>query len=168
MSAERLPEELATHWNEQNIAGGFEPLFGINLLLSATAIVLCALICGLAIARQAASALLARVGVGLGVFFALGVNAMHLKLIASQLDAPDPTRVTMNPALVASTLGLAALAGLFAFIFYRPQPAAWAHPTTGLLRRCAACGRTAPTLRRAWLRTSSAPRKGRRTSYSRQ
>ena len=50
MSAERLPEELATQWNEQNIAGGFEPLFGINLLLSATAIVLCALVCGLAIA----------------------------------------------------------------------------------------------------------------------
>lgn len=123
MSAERLPEELATQWNEQNIAGGFEPLFGINLLLSATAIVLCALVCGLAIARRAASALLAMVGVGLGVFFSLGVNAMHLTLIASQLDAPDPTRVIMDPALMASTLGLPALAGLLAFVFYRPQPA---------------------------------------------
>ncbi len=123
MSAERLPEELATQWNEQNIAGGFEPLFGINLLLSATAIVLCALVCGLAIARQTAFALLARVGVGLGVFFSLGVNAMHLTLIASQLHVPDPTRVIMDPALMAPTLGLAALAGLLAFVFYRPQPA---------------------------------------------
>jgi len=123
-SSERLPEELATQWNEQNIAGGFEPLFGINLLLSATAIVLCALVCGLAIARRGASALLARVGVGLGVFFALGVNAMHLTLIASQLDAQDPTRVTMDPALMIPTLGLAALAGVLAFTFYRPQPAA--------------------------------------------
>lgn len=30
MVSDRLPAELATHWNEQNIAGGFEPLFGIN------------------------------------------------------------------------------------------------------------------------------------------
>lgn len=120
MVSDRLPAELATHWNEQNIAGGFEPLFGINLLLSLTAIVLCALVCGLAIARRGASAILARVG----VFFSLGVNAMHLTLIASQLDAPDPARVTMNPALMIPTVGLAALAGLLAFIFYRPQPAA--------------------------------------------
>lgn len=124
MVSDRLPAELATHWNEQNIAGGFEPLFGINLLLSLTAIVLCALVCGLAIARRGASVILARVGVGLGVFSALGVNAMHLTLIASQLDAPDPARVTMNPALMIPTVGLAALAGLLAFIFYRPQPAA--------------------------------------------
>lgn len=124
MVSDRLPAELATHWNEQNIAGGFEPLFGINLLLSLTAIVLWALVCGLAIARRGASALLARVGVGLGVFFSLGVNAIHLTLIASQRDAPDPARVTMNPALMIPTVGLAALAGLLAFIFYRPQPAA--------------------------------------------
>lgn len=117
--ADRLPDQLATHWNARNEVDGWMPLSGVLWMTVGTA-ALGAVMAPLAVMMRAQSTLLARVGVGFGLAFAVGLVALTVAMVAGQLDVADPSAVQLDGTVMAAGLAAAFAAGGAAVWAYRP------------------------------------------------
>lgn len=120
MVAQRLPTELATHWNGKNDVDGHSSLWSMAAVTVALAAGTGCGISFLAIATRSQNLLIARIGVGFGVGFGTGMVALMAAIVAGQLDLVDPSAAVLSAPVMAGGLGLAFVAGAAAIWLYRP------------------------------------------------
>ncbi|POH58876.1 hypothetical protein CVS28_09200 [Arthrobacter glacialis] len=117
--ADRLPAELASHWNAKNEVDGWMSLVS-TVLMAVGMGALGAFIAPLALLFRAQSLLLARVGVGSGVAFGVGLVALSVAVAAGQLDIVDTSKAELSAPVMAVGVGLAFLGGCGAAWLYKP------------------------------------------------
>lgn len=117
--ADRLPAELASHWNSKSEVDGWMSLAS-TVLMAVGMGVMGAIIAPLALLFRAQSLLLARVGVGCGVAFGVGLVALSVAVVAGQLDIVDTSEAELSGPVMAAGVGLAFLGGCVAAWLYKP------------------------------------------------
>lgn len=118
--ADRLPTELATHWNSKNEVDGYSSLWGMALMTVGVAGGTGALISVMAVISRGQSSLLARVGLGLGAAFAVGLTALMVAIVAGQLDLVDISQAKLSAPIMAAGLAVAAIVAALVIWRYRP------------------------------------------------
>ncbi|MFC8302570.1 DUF1648 domain-containing protein [Specibacter sp. NPDC057265] len=114
-----LPQELATHWNARNEVDGWMSLSGVVWMTLAMG-ALGAVIAPLAVLMRAQSALLARVGVGVGIAFAVGLVGLSVAMVAAQVDLADSSQAQLHGGVMAAGIAAAFVAAGAAWWAYRP------------------------------------------------
>lgn len=117
--ADRLPAELASHWNAKNEVNGWMSLAGTAAMAVGMG-AMGALIAPLAVLSRGQSLLFARVGVGFGVAFGIGLVALSVAVVAGQLDLADTSQAELSGPVMAAGVALAFLAGCLALWLYKP------------------------------------------------
>ncbi|WP_449373025.1 DUF1648 domain-containing protein [Arthrobacter psychrolactophilus] len=118
--ADRLPHELATHWNGKNQVDGYSSLWGMMLTTVGVAGGTGAVISVLAVVTRGQSPLLARIGLGCGAAFAVGLTALMVAIVAGQLDLVDVSQAKLSAPVMAAGLAVAAVAAALVIWQYRP------------------------------------------------
>ncbi|WP_104111200.1 DUF1648 domain-containing protein [Arthrobacter sp. N199823] len=117
--AGRLPAELASHWNSKNEVDGWMSVAGTAWMTVAMG-ALGALLAPLGLLFRAQSLLLARVGVGAGLAFGIGMVALSVAMVAGQLDLEDTSQAKLSGPVMAAGLALAFVVGFLALWLYKP------------------------------------------------
>ncbi len=117
--AGRLPAELASHWNADNEVDGWISVAGAAWMAVAMG-ALGALIAPLGVILRASSSLTARIGVGFGLAFGVGMVALSMAVTAGQIDLADTSRADLSGPVMAAGTALAFVAGFAGLWLYRP------------------------------------------------
>ncbi|ALV45621.1 hypothetical protein MB46_09095 [Arthrobacter alpinus] len=120
LMADRLPAELATHWNGKNEVDGYSSLWGMVGMTIAVGAGTGSVISVLAIATRSQNLLLARIGLAFGVALGVGVTAMMVAVVAGQLDLTDASRAQLSGPVMAGGLAAAFVFGTAVLWLYRP------------------------------------------------
>lgn len=118
--AGRLPAELASHWNSRNEVDGWISVAGAAWMAVAMG-ALGALIAPMGILFRAQSLLFARIGVGFGLAFGVGMVALSVAMVAGQIDLVDTSQADLSGPVMAAGVGLAFVAGLLGMFLYKPD-----------------------------------------------
>ncbi|MHA7270440.1 DUF1648 domain-containing protein [Arthrobacter sp. HLT1-20] len=117
--ADRLPEELASHWNGRNEVDGWMSLAGTAWMAVGMG-ALGAVIASMALLLRAPSTLLARIGVGFGLAIGGVSLAMTVAVVAGQLDVVDTSQAQLSGPAMAAGVGLAFVVACVAAWLYKP------------------------------------------------
>lgn len=117
--ADRLPAELASHWNSSNEVDGWMSLPGAAWMAVAMGAV-GALMALLAICSRSQSLMVARLGVGFGVALGVGLVALSVAIVAGQMDLVDTSKAGLSAPVMAVGIALAVVLGCPAGWLYRP------------------------------------------------
>lgn len=117
--ADRLPADLASHWNSKNEVDGWISAAGAAWLAVAMG-ALGALLAPLALLFRAQSLLLARIGVGFGVTFGAAMVALSVATVAGQIDLLDTTQAKLSGPVMVAGLATAFVLGAAALFLYQP------------------------------------------------
>ena len=117
--AGRLPAELASHWNSKNEVDGWISVAGAAWMAAAMG-ALGALIAPLGVILRASSSLAARIGVGFGLAFGVGMVALSVAMAAGQIDLVDTAQAELSGPVMAAGVALAFVAGCAGLWLYRP------------------------------------------------
>lgn len=118
--ADRLPAELATHWNSKNDVDGYSSLWGMAFMTVGVAAGTGALISALAVLSRGQSLLIARIGLGAGVALAIALTALMVAIVAGQVDLVDASTAVLSGPVIATGLALAFVGA--AGVIWRYQP----------------------------------------------
>ncbi|WP_425861826.1 DUF1648 domain-containing protein [Arthrobacter sp. TWP1-1] len=118
--ADRLPAELATHWNGKNHVDGYSSLWVMAFMTVGVAAGTGALISVLAVVTRGQSLLLARIGLGAGVALAVALTALMVAIAAGQLYLVDVSQAKLSGPVIAIGLALAFVAAAGVIWQYRP------------------------------------------------
>lgn len=118
--ADGLPAELATHWNAKNKVDGYSSLWGMACMTVGVAAGTGALISVLAVVTRGQSLLLARIGLGIGVAFAIALTALMVAIVAGQMDLVDVSQAKLSGPVAATGLALSFVAAAGVIWQYRP------------------------------------------------
>ncbi len=117
--ADRLPDELASHWNAKNEVDGWMSLAGAAWMAVGMG-AFGALIAPLAVLLRAQTPLVARIGVGFGLVFSVAAVALSVAIVAGQLDLADTSQAELSGPIMAAGIAAAFLVGCVAAWLYRP------------------------------------------------
>ncbi|WP_157875150.1 DUF1648 domain-containing protein [Arthrobacter sp. PAMC 25486] len=115
----RLPAELASHWNSKNEVDGWISVAGAAAMAVAMG-ALGAVIAPLGVLLRASSSLTARIGVGFGLAFGVGMVALTVAMVAGQLDLADTSQAELSGPVMAGGVALAFVAGVLGMLLYKP------------------------------------------------
>lgn len=115
----RLPAELASHWNSKNEVDGWITVAGAAWMAVAMG-GLGALIAPLGLLFRSQSLLTARIGVGFGLAFGVGMVALSVAMVAGQIDLVDTSQAELSGPVMAVGVALAFVAGFAGLWFYTP------------------------------------------------
>lgn len=118
--ADRLPAELASHWNGRNEVDGYSSLWGMAAMTVAVAAGTGSVVSLLAVATRSQNLLIARIGVGFGAAFGVGLTSLMLALVAGQLDLADASQAGLSAPVMAWGLALAFVVGAGVIWLYQP------------------------------------------------
>lgn len=118
--ADRLPAELASHWNGRNEVDGWMSVAGAAWMAVAMG-AMGALIAPMGILFRAQSLLFARIGVGFGLAFGVGMVALSVAMVAGQIDLVDTSQADLSGPVMAAGVGLAFVVGLVGMFLYKPD-----------------------------------------------
>ena len=118
--ADRLPTELASHWNSKNEVDGYMSVTGTALMAFLFGGGLGALMAPLALMLRAQTVLFARIGVGFGLAFGVAMTALAVAVVAGQLDLADVSHAEISGPVVAVGIAAAFVVGCVATWLYRP------------------------------------------------
>lgn len=117
--SDRLPQELASHWNGKGEVDGWMSIAGaawMAVIMGAVG----ALIAPLAALLRGQSLLLARVGVGFGVAFGTAMVSVSVAVVAGQLDVADTSQAELAGPVLAGGLAASFALGAAALFLYKP------------------------------------------------
>lgn len=117
--ADRLPAELASHWNSKNEVDGWISVAGAAWLAVAMG-ALGALLAPLALLSRAQSPLFARIGVGFAVTFGAAMVTFTAATVAGQIDLLDTTQAELSGPVMAAGLAAAFALGTAVLFLYKP------------------------------------------------
>lgn len=117
--AGRLPAEMASHWNSKNEVDGWISVTGAAAMAVAMG-ALGAVIAPLGVLLRASSSLTARIGVGFGLAFGVGMVALTVAMVAGQLDLADTSQAELSGPVMAGGVALAFVACVLGMLLYKP------------------------------------------------
>lgn len=117
--ADRLPAELASHWNGRGDVDGWMSLAGTAWMAVGMG-ALGALIAPMAVLSRTQTPLVARIGVGFGLVFSVAAVALSVAVVAGQLDLVDTSQAELSGPVMAAGIAAAFLAGCAGLFLYRP------------------------------------------------
>lgn len=118
--ADRLPAELAIHWNAKNEVDDWTSLWGIAITTVLTTVGVGGIIAVLAVLARGQNLLLARIGAGIGVGFGVGLAALMVAIVAGHIDLVDTSQADVYGPAMAAGLGLALVLGSLVMWQYKP------------------------------------------------
>lgn len=118
---DRLPVELASHWNGRGEVDGYDSLLGHVLTMSLFSVFVAGSIGCAAIMCRAQSILLSRIGVAFAVVLGAMIDGLSLAVVVGQLGLSSGQQAAIDGPTMAVSLGLAILLGLGVFFAYRPH-----------------------------------------------
>lgn len=118
--ADRLPAELAIHWNSKNEVDGWSSLWGIAITTVLTTVGVGGIIAVLAVLSRGQNLLIARIGAGVGVGFGVGLAALMVSSVAGQIDLVDTSQAEISGPAMAAGLALALVLGALVMWLYKP------------------------------------------------
>ena len=118
--ADRLPGELAIHWNAQNKVDNWTSLRGIAAITVLTTVGVGGTLAVLAVVCRGQNTLIARIGAGVGVGFGIGIGSLMVAAVAGQIGVVDTSQVVLSAPVIASGLALAFVLGALVMWLYRP------------------------------------------------
>lgn len=118
--ADRLPEQLAMHWNSRNEVDGWSPLWGAALTAALTTVGVGGIISAIAVLARGQNTLIARIGAGVGAGFGIGVGALMVAVVAGQIDLVDTSQAKISGPVMGAGLALAGVLGVLVMWLYRP------------------------------------------------
>lgn len=114
-----LPAELASHWNSKNEVDGWMTVAGAAWMAVAMG-ALGALIAPMGLLFRSQSLLTARIGVGFGLAFGVGMVALSVAMVAGQIDLVDTSQADLSGPVMAGGVALAFVVGFAGLWFYTP------------------------------------------------
>lgn len=114
-----LPAELASHWNSKNEVDGWISVAGAAWMAVAMG-AMGALIAPMGLLFRSQSLLTARIGVGFGLAFGVGMVALSVAMVAGQIDLVDTSQADLSGPVMAVGVALAFVMGFAGLWFYRP------------------------------------------------
>lgn len=118
--ADRLPAELASHWNAKNEVDGYMSVIGAALMAFLFGGGIGAVVAPLALLLRGQSVLVARIGVGFGLAFGIAMTALSVAVVAGQLDLADVSQAQISGPVMAVGIAAAFVLGWLATWLYRP------------------------------------------------
>lgn len=119
-AANRLPDELAIHWNGNNEVDDWTSLWVIALTSVLTSVGVGGIIAAIAVVSRGQNLLIARIGAGVGVGFGVGLAALMIAIVTGQIDLVDTSQAKVSGPVMGAGLAVAAVLGSLVMWLYKP------------------------------------------------